>query len=118
MHSSVDELLERNLLRVFSERDATKRREALQALWLPEGVFMDPDGRYVGLDAINRRVAELQAMFLDFVFVARGPANVMHEVGRLAWGFGPEGGSAAVTGVDVAVTCDGRLLSLYAFIDP
>ncbi len=113
----VGALLERNLHSVFSERDATKRLAALYLLWSPEGVFVDPDGRYVGRDAINHRVEELQAMFPDFSFVARGSASAMHGVGRLAWGLGPDASSATVTGVDVGVTHDGRLVALYAFID-
>lgn len=117
MQLSVAELLERNLLAVFGERDATKRQAALETLWSPQGVFIDPDGRFVGLDAINRRVEELQAMFPNFVFTTRGPVSVMHEVGCLAWGFGLDGVSPAVTGVDVAVTGDGKLLALYAFVN-
>ena len=117
MPFSVDALLERNLHSVFSERDATKRLAALYVLWSTDAVFVDPDGRYIGLDAINRRVEELQAMFPDFVFVARRPANVMHGVGRLAWSLGPDADNEVVTGVDVGVTQDGRLIALYAFID-
>ncbi len=117
MQFSVAELLERNLLAVFGERDSTRRQAALETLWSPQGVFIDPDGQYVGIDAIGRRVDELQARFPGFVFVARGSANAMHEVGRLAWGFGPKVDNAAVTGIDVAVTRNGKLLALYAFID-
>ena len=117
MQLSVAELLEHNLLAVFGERDATKRQAALKNLWSPEGVFIDPDGRFVGLDAIDRRVEELQATFPTFVFVLRGAASVMHEAGCLAWGFGPEGANPVVTGVAVAVTVDGKLLTLYAFVN-
>ncbi len=117
MQFPVAELLERNLLAVFGERDATRRRAALETLWSPQGVFIDPDGRYVGLEAIGRRIDELQAGFPGFAFVARGSADVMHEVGRLAWGFGPAADNAAVTGIDVAITRDGKLLALYAFVD-
>jgi hypothetical protein len=117
MSSSTAELLQRNLLGVFGERDAGRRRSELEAIWSPQGVFIDPDGRSVGFDAIDQRVEELQARFPDFVFRARGAVDVMHEVGRLGWGFGPAGADAAVTGVDVAVAIEGKIVSLYAFID-
>lgn len=117
MSFSVNELLQRNLLAIFGERDSAVRMKELQTIWLPEGIFIDPDGRHAGLDAINRRVDELQARFPAFDFVERGPVDAMHGVGRLAWGYGPEHNRSAVTGVDVAVTRDGRLLALYAFID-
>ncbi|SOE91997.1 hypothetical protein SAMN05414139_04703 [Burkholderia sp. D7] len=117
MHFSVNELLKRNLLAVFGERDSAARMMELETIWLPEGIFVDPDGRYAGFDAINRRVDELQARFPGFDFIERGPVEAMHGIGRLAWGYGPEDNRTAVTGVDIAVTRDGRLLELYAFID-
>jgi hypothetical protein len=114
---SVNELLKRNLLSVFGERDSATRLIELKTIWLPEGVFVDPDGRYAGFDEINRRVDELQARFPDFEFVERGPVQAMHGIGRLAWGYGPEADRTTVTGVDIAVTRQGRLLELFAFID-
>jgi hypothetical protein len=89
----------------------------LEAIWLPDGIFIDPDGQYVGLDAINHRVKELHAQFAGFEFSERGQINAMHGVGRLAWGFGPANNPGAITGVDIAVTRGGRLSALYAFID-
>ncbi|NKI71157.1 nuclear transport factor 2 family protein [Collimonas pratensis] len=117
MSFSVNELLQRNLHAIFGERDSAARMKELEAIWQPEGVFVDPDGRYVGLDAISHRVDELQARFPAFDFIERGPVDPMHGVGRLAWGYGPEDDRIAVTGVDIAVTRDGRLLALYAFVD-
>jgi hypothetical protein len=117
MASPVANLLERNLLEVFGERDAQRRRAVLESIWSAAGVFVDPEGRSVGFDEIDRRIAELQLRFPDFVFAARGPADVMHDVGRLAWGFGPAGLDPVVTGTDVAVTVGDRIASLYAFID-
>jgi hypothetical protein len=115
MHS-VTALLTRNLS-VFGERNSEARKIELQALWLPDGVFIDPDGRYVGHEAIDQRIDELQKNFPDFKFIERGPVMAMHGVGRLAWGFGPESDRTAVTGVDIAVVFNGRLRELYAFID-
>lgn len=114
---SVDELLKRNLLAIFGERDVVARMKELEAIWLSDGIFVDPDGQYVGLHAINRRVDELQARFAGFEFIERGQVNAMYGIGRLAWGFGPADNPSAVTGIDIAVTRDGRLSALYAFID-
>lgn len=116
MHS-VDELLRRNLLAIFGERDSVARMKELEAIWLPDGIFIDPDGQYAGLDAINHRVKALQAQFPGFEFSERGQVNAMHGIGRLAWGFGLADNPGAVTGVDIAVTHGGRLSALYAFID-
>src|SRR5471032_3231517 len=117
MPFSVNELLKRNLLAIFGERDPAARMMELKTIWLPEGIFVGPDGRYAGLDAINCKVAELQTKFPGFNFIERGPVQAMHGIGRLAWGFGPKDNRTAVTGVDIAVTREGRLLERYAFID-
>jgi len=117
MTLSTSELLQSNLLAVFSQRDAAARHTALHTLWSPDGVFIDPNGRYAGLDAIERRVAELQATYPDFEFSVRQPAQQLDGVGRLAWAYGPPGKRSAVTGIDIAVTADGVLQALYAFVD-
>jgi hypothetical protein len=117
MDFSVNELMKRNLFAIFGERDSAVRMLELKTIWLPKGIFVDPDGRYAGLDAINRRVDELQARFPGFDFIERGSVQVMHGIGRLAWGYGPEGNRTSVTGVDIAVTRQGRLIELFAFID-
>jgi hypothetical protein len=117
MSSSVAKLLECHVLDVLSERDAGRRRVALESIWSVDGVFVDPEGRSVGFDEIERRIADLQVRFPAFVFVARSVPDAMHDVGRLAWGFGPAGADPAVSGSDIAVTVDDKIVSLYAFID-
>jgi hypothetical protein len=117
VHYSMNELLMRNLFAIFDERDSVARMMALKAIWLPTSIFVDPSGRYVGFDAIDRRVAEIQAKYPDFGFIERGIVQEMHGVGRLAWGYGPADNRTAVTGIDVAVTRDGKILELYAFLD-
>ncbi len=117
MDNCTIELLQRNLHGVFGQRDALKRRQELESIWLAEGVFIDPDGRYDGFGAIDRRVAELQALFAEFEFSQLGYPQTMHGVGKLAWGFGPAGQPHTATGIDIAVTRDGKLVELYAFID-
>ena len=117
MNNTPIELLQRNLHGVFGERDALRRRQELETIWLAKGVFIDPDGRYEGIAAIDRRVAELQALHAGFVFTQLGNPQDMHGVGKLAWGFGPAGQQHVVSGIDIAVTRDGKLLELYAFID-
>ena len=59
-------LLTRNLLEVFGEPDAGKRRGAIAALLAEDGVFTDPHGRYVGYAALNDAVSQLHARFPGF----------------------------------------------------
>jgi SnoaL-like domain len=113
----VDVLLMRNLLEVFGERDGSRRRAAIRDLFAEDAVFPDPNGHYVGHEALERAIVALQARFPNFVFTARGKAQSLNEIGRLEWGFGPAGEAPRVTGVDVVVAKDGKIVVLYTFLD-
>jgi hypothetical protein len=117
MANTIENLLARNLLEVFGERDAVKRSFAITALWAEDGVFVDPYGRYVGYAALNDAVSQLHVKFPGFVFTPIGAAQAFYDVGRLAWGHGPSGEPPKVTGLDVVTVRDGRIVVLYAFID-
>jgi SnoaL-like domain len=117
MTNTIENLLTRNLLEVFGEPDAGKRRGAIAALWAEDGVFIDPHGRYVGYAALNDAVSQLHARFPSFGFTPIGAPQAFYDVGRLAWGHGPLGSPSKVTGVDIVTVRNGRIAALYAFID-
>ena len=117
MANTIENLLTRNLLEVFGERDTVKRRSAIAALWAEDGVFADPYGRYVGHTALNDAVSQLHARFPGFVFTPIGAPQSFYDVGRQAWGHGPVGEPPKITGLDVITVRDGRIVTLYAFID-
>lgn len=110
-------LLARNLA-LFGERDAVRRRAAIADLFTGDCVFLEPHGRHVGWEALDRAVKALQDQNPGFVFTALGPADALQGGGRLAWGFGPQGQPPRVTGLDVIVVCDSRIAALYTFLDP
>lgn len=117
MTNTTENLLTRNLLEIFGERDASKRRSVIAALWAENGVFVDPFGRYVGQAALNDAVSQLHAKFPGFIFAPIGAPQAFYDVGRLVWGHGPVGEPPKVTGLDVVTVRDGRIAALYAFID-
>ena len=84
---------------------------------MEDGVFADPHGRYVGWQALDEAVEQLHARFPGFEFSPIGSPQTFYEVGRQAWGYGPSGQPPKVTGEDVITVRDGRIASLYAFID-
>jgi ketosteroid isomerase-like protein len=113
----VEGLLRRNLLEIFGEPDAVKRRATIAAIWAEDGVFVDSHGRSVGHEALNKAVDQLYLRFPDSVFTAIGPPQAFHDVGRQRWGHGPPGGPRKVTGLDVVTVRDGRIAALFAFVD-
>src|ERR1700733_12894131 len=116
--SVVKNLMKQNLHGVFSEHDAEKRRSLIAKIWESKGIFIDPEGRYVGHTAINDAAEQLQRRFPDFAFSELADGDANSGVGRLPWGFGPPGAPRKITGVDVLVQSDdGRITALYTFVD-
>jgi len=114
----VKDLMKNNLLGVFSERDAVKRRSLIAKIWDTKGIFIDPEGRYVGHTAVNDAAEQLQHKFPDFAFSVLADGDANSGVGRLPWGFGPPGEPPKITGIDVLVASDdGRITALYTFAD-
>jgi acetyl esterase/lipase len=114
-----DRLMQANLVSVFNERDAGKRIRAIGELYVDGAVLYEPDTAAQGHAAISEAVTRLLAgLPPTFVFTATGPALGHHGVGRLRWQAGPPNGPAAVNGMDIAHVQDGRIHSLYVFIEP
>jgi hypothetical protein len=111
--------MERNVLEVFGERDSARRKSVIRELYTEDCTFSDfeSDDLSVGRDALNARVEHLLEGAPGFVFRLAGPAQVIQDLGRAHWHFGPSDAGPAVTGMDVAVFKDGRISSLYAFLD-
>jgi hypothetical protein len=114
----VKDLMKQNLLGVFSERDAEKRRSLIAKIWDRKGIFIDHNGRYIGHTAIRDAAEQLQRRFPDFAFSELTDGDAFSGVGRLPWGFGPPSEPRKITGVDVLVTSeDGRITAVYTFLD-
>jgi hypothetical protein len=116
--SVAKDLVKQNLLGVFSERDAVKRRSLIAKIWDTKGIFIDPEGRWVGHTAVNDAAEQLQRKFPDFAFSALGDGDAYSGVVRLRWGFGPPDEPRKMTGIDVLVASDDRrIAALYTFVD-
>ena len=112
-------LMQANLMRVFNERDAGRRIVAIREFYADDAVLYEPDASAKGHAAISEAVTELLAHLPpNFVFSAAGPAIGHHNIGRLKWRSGPPEGPVAVTGMDVAHFEQGRIHSLYVFLEP
>jgi hypothetical protein len=112
-------LMQANLMRVFSERDAGRRIVAIRELYADDAVLYEPEASAKGHAAISDAVTALLAHLPpNFAFSAIGPAIGHHNIGRLKWRSGPPNGPAAVTGMDVAHFEQGRIHSLYVFLEP
>lgn len=114
-----DQLLRDHLEQVFNERHKDRRLAALARLYNDDAVLIDPDGTWIGHQAISQRVGDLQRRFPDdFSFRAAGPGLGLSGVGYLPWQLGSLNEPAVVSGVDVAHVRGGRIQAAYVLIDP
>ena len=119
MNTALGQLMERNVLEVFGERDSERRKLVINELYAEDCTFSDfeTDDRSVGREALNAKVEILLKGTPGFVFRLAGPAQVIQDLGRVRWHYGPKDAAPVVIGMDVAVFKHGRICSLYAFID-
>ena len=112
------QLMERNLSEVFSERDPARRRRAIAHLYTEDCASYDADGANFGQAAISDRVGRiLDQSPPGFAFSLVGPAEVIHDLGRLRWQTGPAAAPAVLSGMDVASFANGRIRTLYTFVE-
>ena len=117
MSDRIHELLNRNLLEVFGEGDAARRRAAIEALYTDDCVVYAPPGVLVGHDALDKLAGDLRAMHPHFVYTPLGEPQALHDAGRLAWGSGPPGEKPNYTGLDVIVVRGDKIAAIYVFLD-
>jgi hypothetical protein len=78
--------MKQNLLGVFSEHDAEKRRSLIAKIWDSKGILIDPEGRYVGHTAINDAAEQLQRRLPDFAFSVLADGSGVASVHRASRG--------------------------------
>lgn len=111
-------ILDANLQRVFNERDAARRLEAIAELYADDALFHERDRSVQGHAAIALVVSELiNSLPADATFGAIVPGTGHHDLGRLQWRLGPPDGPAAVTGTDVVHIRNGRIQAIHVFLD-
>jgi hypothetical protein len=118
MAQTVEKLLRENIHGVFSEPDTKKRHNNIARLWAEDGVFIDHNARYEGHSGIALAADGLAKKFPNFVFTERSKIMAYHGVGKLDWGFGPDGAEPVITGSDVLVMKGDKIGALYTFVDP
>ncbi|MGE2723036.1 hypothetical protein [Mycolicibacterium celeriflavum] len=74
MSETIERLMESNLLRVFNERDADRRKAAIADTHSPEIRWTDDEGVSVGHDALDAKAQALQdGQLAGLSFTRRDP---------------------------------------------
>ena len=117
MATSIEDLLTRNIAAVFNERDAGRRREAIEAIYAPDATMKDPEGANVGWDGIAAAVARIQPDAPELSFSVISGPEAIDDLGRVGWALGAPGAAPVVRGTDIAIVRDGRIVKLYTFLE-
>jgi hypothetical protein len=112
------ELLHSNLHEVFSERDLERRRKAIERTYTDDVTFIDPEGAYVGHQALSDQAQKLlDGVLAGFELEEDGPPYMGTDTAALAWRFGPPGHPLA-RGIDILTIHDGRVSVVRTLIAP
>jgi hypothetical protein len=112
----IRELLLANLFEVFNVRDPERRMEAISRNYAEDVAWTDPDGTFVGHEAMNEQSQKLIDRMPDFVFNAARPVYVSGDMGLLAFNLGVPEQPPSVSGIDVALVRDGKIAVLTTFL--
>jgi hypothetical protein len=116
--TTLGQLMERNVSEVFGERDPGRRRRAVAELYADDCAMYAAEGESIGQAAVSDQAGRiLDATPPGFAFSLVSPAEVIHDLGRLRWQSGPAGTPPVVSGMDVAVFANGKIKTLYTFIE-
>lgn len=111
-------LLLANLERVFGERDAGRRLDAIASIYQDDAILHESGHSVQGHAEISQVVTDLLGRLPPtFAFAPIRPPVSHNGLARLQWRVGAPGEAPAVTGTDVASFENGRIRSLHVFLD-
>ncbi|MFE3444840.1 nuclear transport factor 2 family protein [Nocardia sp. NPDC059180] len=104
-------------LEAWNTTDAQDRAAAVERVFTPDATYVDPLVSVAGHEQLAAAIAGVQAQFPGWEFRPAGPVDGHHDQVRFTWELGPADGPAVVVGFDVAIIADGRIASVYGFLD-
>ncbi|WP_330443348.1 VOC family protein [Flavobacterium sp. C4GT6] len=116
--SKVDiEALAKKHLDIWTEKNAEKRNESIKKVYKEDVEIVDPFFVINGHSNLNDFIEDLQKKHPDFDFSLAQPIESHNNIARLFWQFGTENKPDTITGQDIFVIENGKIKSLYIFID-
>jgi len=77
-----------SLLGMWTQSERASRREALEEHFHPDAQFHDPDGEFVGYEALEGFSDSLPSRFPGAQFTLTGATSIGNAI-RASWTFGP-----------------------------
>jgi hypothetical protein len=118
MSDQTAQLMKDNLDQIWNERDPVARLQAIKRIYSDAAILYHTNDQVTGHEQINNSVTAVQqSLPAAFRFTLLKPIMINHSIGRAIWGAGPKGQPAASTGMDIAHFENGRIKSLYVFLE-
>ncbi|OUC98017.1 nuclear transport factor 2 family protein [Streptosporangium minutum] len=94
--------LAQKYIEIWNERDAGRRRSAIDAVLTEDSVYSDPDWEAVeGRDGIDTMIGRAREKFGDLAFSLGEVINERHDLMLFTWHLGRPGEPPVATGYDV-----------------
>lgn len=104
-------------IEAWNERDPSRRRALVEALWSPDGSYVDPLGNALGHAEIDGLIGAIQSRFPGMAFRPAGKPDGYANQIRFSWTLGPDGADPLAGGTDFATVAEGRLAAVTGFLD-
>ena len=104
-------------LDIWTEKNVEKRNESIKQVYAEDVEIVDPFFVINGQSNLNNFIEELQKKHPGFDFSLLQPIESHNNVARLFWQFGTVSKPDEITGEDIFIIKNGRIKSLYIFID-
>jgi hypothetical protein len=102
---------------MWNEQDATKRLDAIERAWTPDGRYVDPLQEAEGYQGLSDMVAAVHQQFPGQRFRRTSGIDAHHGLVRFGWELGAEDGTVSAGGLDVGIVADdGRLQRIAGFL--
>jgi catechol 2,3-dioxygenase-like lactoylglutathione lyase family enzyme len=114
--AQINSLVTRHL-EIWNAKESEKRNEEVKEVYNEQIVFVTPGFEFTGYAKLNQFIDGLHTKNAGYVFTHQRPIESHHNLARLFWSFGPPSNPNAITGMDLFIIEDGRVQSLYVFLD-
>lgn len=102
----------------FNENDDKRRLRLIGELYTDDAQYTDPQAELMGPEQINAFIAAVRQQFPGYLFALASAIDAHHNQAGFAWHATPFGSAEpAFVGFDVLVADDGRVRSVYGFLD-
>ncbi len=111
------ESLVQRYIAAWNETDAMRRLAQVRDLYDADATYTDPLIDVAGADAIAETIGMAQQQFTGLTFTLGSAVDTHHDVARFTWHLGTPDAGPLVVGFDVVAIEEGRIKSVYGFLD-